>query len=484
MRKALDAKWIDHPLNTTGESLMNLGAKGLDLNGREGADALSGLLAHVSTLSVDTSHPMFFNQLYGTMDPAALASELSATFENTSNYTYEAAPAYSMMEHEVLRAFTGLLGETWKYGEDSEGLIVPGGSLGNLYSLHLARHHYFPKVKELGNSCMGDCVAFVSEEAHYSFLKTIGVLGLGRANLIKIKNAGKGGMDVAELEKAILKAKAENKRPWYIGTTAGSTVRGTYDPFNKVADIANKYDCWMHVDGAWGGAALFSERPEIKDLCKGIERCDSMTINPHKMLGAPLQVTVLLCHHKGLLISTNSSEAGYLFDKRKQGAELDVGDGTFMCGRRNDAVKVWGMWKYRGQKGFQSRVDHAAGALDMFAAKIRKNDNFMLACETWPFNLNFFYLPKRFRKMLEDRGIPTDGSVYDLPADISAEINNVAIILKKRLQDAGVAMLPYQPLSNQTAQVFRVVLAGCRDDWGEKEIDVLMANLVKYGDDL
>lgn len=400
-----------------------------------------------------------------------------------SNYTYEACPCYSMMEREVMTVFTSLLGWDW---EKSDGLMVPGGSVGNMMGLHIARHHKFPETRDGGNAVAPKITVFVSREAHYSFLKTIGLLGMGRNNLVKVDTTGHGEMCSKDLEKKIKECKAAGGCPWFIGCTAGSTVKGTFDKFDEIADIAEKHGLWMHVDGAWGGSALFSDRPDIKKLLTGISRADSVTVNPHKMLGTPLQTTVFMTRYAGLMLKSNGSEAKYLFDKRKKNAHLDIGDGTFMCGRKTDSIKIWSMWKFRGRKGIAKRVDSAVVNIDLLAQKIKAHPNFMLACSPWPFNVNFLYLPKRIREMMADANIKTDQSEAEVifPAHIADAISTVAIKLKMRLQEKGLTMLPYQPLAGQKAQVFRVVLSGTRDDFGEREIDELMLNLVKYGDDL
>ena len=102
-------------------------------------------------------------------------------------------------------------------------------------------------------------------------------------------------------------------------------------------------------------------------------RRHSFTFNPHKLLGAPLQTTVFICHHADTLLSCNSSKAGYLFDKRKANANFDIGDQTFMCGRKTDALKFWALWRYRGTDGIARHVDALRASTYCFAEKIRKH---------------------------------------------------------------------------------------------------------------
>ncbi len=432
--------------------------------------------------SVNTSHPLFVNQLFGMLDRASLSAEILGASENTSSYTYEAAPVYLLLEREVMGVFAGLLGWTL---DDSEGLMLPGGSMGNLFGLHCARHKLFPDTLKKGNYILGEKPRiFISAEAHYSFLKTCGVLGFGRECVIKVDTDEKGAMDCKKLDAAIAASIKEGCKPFFIGATAGSTVKGTFDPFTEVAAVAKKYNMWFHIDGAWGGSALFSTRPEMKALMKGSELSDSFTMNPHKMLGAPLQTTAFITRNKGLLLGVNSSKAKYLFDPRKAHAHLDIGDQTFMCGRKMDSIKFWSLLRFRGLDGINNRVNHYNDCIMELADRVRKHPNFMLGCDPWPFNVNFYYLPKRIRSMLEAAGVKTDGSTFSIPDEISAELDKVSVALKIRMQKAGKALVPFQPLAGQKAQLFRIVLSGSKDDFGKLEMETLMNLMIEYGDDL
>jgi len=219
------------------------------------------------------------------------------------------------------------------------------------------------------------------------------------------------------------------------------------------------------------------------DVLKGVKEADSFTFNPHKVLGAPQQTTAFVTRHAGVLKASNSTKAKYLFDDRKNGAEYDLGDGTYTCGRKPDAVKLWAMWKYYGQDGLAKMVETKVDSLTLFAKKVKEHDNFMLACEPWPFNVNFFYLPKRIRNILKERNIDIfeDNSV--VPDDLASDLGNVHVQLKKLLHKNGKMLIPFQPLSNQTADCFRVVLAGNKR-FNETDMKNIMELMETYGNDL
>ena len=208
--------------------------------------------------SVRSSHPMFLNQLYAGVDVVALAGEWTASALNANVHTFEVAPVLTEIEKAVLaktaRMWLNKPGS--KTTPPHDGLLVPGGSLANMYSMILARDRAEPEAKTKGAS--GNLVAFCSEQSHYSYKKSAMVMGLGMDNMIKVKCDQSGAMIPAELEKAVQEAKSRGKVPFYVGTTAGSTVLGAFDDYEGCADVCEKHDMWMHVDGAWGGAAALS----------------------------------------------------------------------------------------------------------------------------------------------------------------------------------------------------------------------------------
>jgi len=177
---------------------------------------------------------------------------------------------------------------------------------------------------------------FVSELAHYSIKKSCQILGIGTKGLFEVKADENGVMIVEELENTILQAKQQGFVPTCITATAGTTVFGAYDNIIECSKLAMKYKCWLHIDGAWGGSIILTSN--FKKHMKGIELADSITWNPHKLMGIPQQCSAMILHsrHSGLLKDAHSTSATYLFQKDKENADLDTGDTTIQCGRRND----------------------------------------------------------------------------------------------------------------------------------------------------
>ncbi len=166
----------------------------------------------------------------------------------------------------------------------------------------------------------------------------------------------------------------------------------------------------MHVDASWGGPAILSTNR--KNLIKGIELSDSLTWNPHKGMGIPVQCSALILNnHKGALERSNSSKAEYLFQK-SLGSEYDMGDKTLTCGRKNDVLKLWLSFKKHGIEKYRRRIDRALENADNFAYLIKKRgDIFALVEEPTYVNVCFWYIPKHLRSKFEKYG-PSHESVY------------------------------------------------------------------------
>ncbi len=136
--------------------------------------------------------------------------------------------------------------------------------------------------------------------------------------------------------------------------TAGTTVMGVFDPIEEIAEICERYNIWLHVDGAYLGAVLFSDKH--KHLLKGLDRADSFCFNAHKILNTPLITSILVAKDKKHLHASFSTDADYLY--QTSGDDFNLGKTSLQCGRRNDALKFWTLWKAVGTKGLGEMIDH------------------------------------------------------------------------------------------------------------------------------
>lgn len=446
----------------------------LSLLGKQAPQTQEMLLQATELLlrySVRTNHPLFFNQLFARVKPVAIAADWAAVATNSSCYTYEVAPVYSLMEREVLAKVASLIGGAFAGPNAHDGLFVPGGSLCNLYAMHLAHNVADPDFNTRGAVGGPRCVAFVSDQSHYSYLKSAKLTGIGSDNLITVKSDSRGRMCPTALEAAVQEAVSAGKKPFLVGTTAGTTVLGAYDPFDAIAAICHKHSIWLHVDGAWGGGALLSDKHS--HLMSGVNLADSFSWNPHKMCGSTLQCSIFVTRHPDLLQSTNGTKAAYLFQKDKLYAELDSGDKTFQCGRRTDMFKIWLQWKAMGDEGMCATVDHCFELANSMATSIRNDATgaWKLVYEPSCTNVCFWYVPKCLRPFSWDESTQSQRD----------KLHKVAPLIKSEMQRRGDAMIGFQSI-NGRPNFFRMVFASA-DILSQKDIEAMMTRLAAIGEE-
>mmetsp|Transcript_30320 Transcript_30320/g.48373 ORF Transcript_30320/g.48373 Transcript_30320/m.48373 type:complete len:503 (+) Transcript_30320:68-1576(+) len=419
--------------------------------------------------SVRTGHPLFFNQLYGRADPVSIAADWASVATNTNCHTYEVAPVYTVMEREVLAKIASIIGGDFAKAHD--GLFVPGGSLSNLYGMVLARNIHDPEFATRGAVGGPHMVAFTSDQSHYSYLKSCRLTGLGSNNLISVESDGQGRMSAAALEAAVVQAKKEGKKPFFVGATAGTTVLGAYDPFTDIAEVCKRHDVYLHVDACWGGGTMFSEKH--KHTMSGVELADSIAWNPHKMSGLTLQCCAFITRHDRLLAKVNGTRAAYLFQPDKLHADLDTGDKTIQCGRKTDMFKLWLTWKAKGDAGMAEVVDHCIALADFMADRIRSDvtGSWKLVYEPSCSNVCFWFVPEKLRPFSWE-------GATQVQLD---EIHKVAPLIKNEMQRTGDAMIGFQAV-NGRPNFFRIVFAA-GDIVTHQHVEDMMDRIAKIGNE-
>ena len=222
---------------------------------------------------------------------------------NTNVHTFSVSPVLALIETKVIKEMARIAGLDPR---TADGIVVPGGSYANLIAFYVARHRKFPHVRQEGWRATDRPVVFTSAQTHYSVSRSAMMGGMGMQNCIAVKANLRGVLDVEDLERCIQKAIAEGKTPFFVNANCGSTVMGGMDPFEAMAVVCKKYDIWLHIDACWGGHAFFS--PIYKDVLKGAELCDSISLDPHKGLGAPIQMSMIITNNRlGLLQEANGN---------------------------------------------------------------------------------------------------------------------------------------------------------------------------------
>jgi len=341
--------------------------------------------------------------------------------------TYEIAPYMTILEKEVARKLSNLMG--LKLGE---GIMVTGGSNANLVGLLCARQFKVPDIKKRGYQGKKYTV-YVSSEAHYSYEKAVHISGLGIDYLRSVRVDANGAMDPVILKEMVRQDRAQGFTPMMIGATAGTTVLGAFDPIAEINKVAREYNLWLHVDAAWGGGAIFSAN--YKHLLKGIHLADSVTFDAHKTLNTGLIASFILCKHPGMLKQTNQGGGSEYIFHDYDNSDWDTGTYSLQCGRRPDILKLWLLWKSVGDEGLGKMIDHLFD-LSTYAKQIIQTHPRLKLISSQYLN-NCFQI---------------------LPPNEFMDVNQFTLKVRTHLVQRGMALVNYVELPNKTI-FFRLVSA-------------------------
>ncbi len=424
--------------------------------------------------SVRTVHPRFMNQNFAGPDPVSVVGDWLGAALNTTAATFEAAPVFTLMESALLSKLARVAGYLPAAASPlpalPPGLFAPGGSSATLYALQLARHRRNPEVVRTGIGTER-LVLFVSDAGHYAATKSAAMLVLGTDAVIKVASDFEGAIMPEALADAVVAAKGRGETPFAVIGTAGTTVTSAFDDLNAVADVCVEHDLWFHVDGCYGGSALFS--PKHRHLLDGVERSDSFVWNLHKMMGMTQQCSALLVRDPSQLAPCFAGHADYLFQPDKLNADYDSGDRTFQCARRVDALKLWLSWKVRGDEGFAARVEHAYDMAAYTRSRITESGGAFAVVVPGSFtNVVFAWVPPDLRPL-----DLANGAAAQLDQETMDRLHALPPTIKAQMQAEGTGMIGYQPIHG--LNTFRMLFmnpAVSTDD-----VDAILAAIERYG---
>lgn len=340
--------------------------------------------------AMNISSPRYYGQFNPTPLPVGIWADALCSAINQNGAIWRNSPAASVIEARVIRWLCEIVG----YGAESFGTLASGGSEANLIALKCARDRAAEFVRDRGlraaswppartnnatsppPATTGNMIVYASEQSHYSFVKSVDILGLGRENLRKIATDERFHIRTDDLRRAIEDDLAAGHLPICIAGAAGATSTGVIDPLDELARIAHEYKLWFHVDGAYGGALAMSEQHRAR--LRGIERADSVTIDPHKWMFVPFAAGAVLVREGGrVLRDAFDTTAEYLSEER--GGE-DVPFDFFRYGqlgsRRFNALKIWFALKTLGTRGYAEIVERQIELTRYFAARIAEVEGF------------------------------------------------------------------------------------------------------------
>jgi len=257
---------------------------------------------------------------------------------------WQTSPAVVQIEENVTRWLCDL----FDYPPGSQGLLLSGGSMANLSAMVTARHD------RLGED-FTDGVYYVSEQAHASVTKAATIAGFSKRNVRIVATDDRLRMDPEALQEQVRVDRAAGLRPFLVGASAGTTNTGAIDPIDAIADVAAAEELWLHVDGAYGGFFQLTDRG--RGWFSGVERSDSVTLDPHKGLFLPYGTGGLVVRDGQALRDAHYEGAAYLQDLPPTGELPNYSEYSPELSRDWRGLRVWVPLKLHGVSAFREALD-------------------------------------------------------------------------------------------------------------------------------
>jgi glutamate/tyrosine decarboxylase-like PLP-dependent enzyme len=329
---------------------------------------------------------------FGLMNPtptymAVLAEALVAAL-NPQLATLARSQLASKIECETVR----WIGERVGWHEAFDGTFTSGGNEANFSGVALALAAHFSQAIEEGVAAIGARpTLYASAEAHHSLDKSAGLLGLGRNSVRRVATNQQLQLDPAALEHSITRDRAAGHKPFCVVATAGTTNSGAVDDLAAVAEVCRRHQLWLHVDGAYGAAAIFSDRH--RNLVRGIELADSLTIDPHKWLAMPFSAGVILTRHPQVLSRAFGVSTPYM-PKDGSAQNVDLFRISTQWSRRMNSLKLWLTLRVHGRQAYEEHIDRQLRLARSFASWVKSSPDYELTVEPALTIVNFRIRPE------------------------------------------------------------------------------------------
>lgn len=428
------------------------------------------LLDKLVAQSVHTSAPTFIGHMTSALPYFLMPLSKIMIGLNQNLVKIETSKAFTPLERQVLGMLHNLIYDEderfyaqWMHSANhSLGAFCSGGTIANITALWVARNNalrpdgsfrgvaqegLFRAMKHYGYE---DLAVLVSERGHYSLKKAADVLGLGRDCLIPIQTDSDNRVCVDQMRAKLESLKQQNVRVFAIVGVAGTTETGNIDPLDALADLAAEYDCHFHVDAAWGGATLMSNK--YRPLLKGIERADSVTIDAHKQLYVPMGAGMVIFKNPASM-SAIEHHAEYILRKGSK----DLGSHTLEGSRSGMAMLLYASLNIISRPGYEMLINNSIEKARYFSELIKAHPDFELVTEPELCLLTYRYLPARTQQALAIANTAQKELLLDALDDLTK-------FIQKRQRESGKSFVSRTRITpekwdRKLTTVFRVVLA-------------------------
>jgi glutamate/tyrosine decarboxylase-like PLP-dependent enzyme len=409
------------------------------------AEPLEGLLTDCRAIlegSRHNGHPRFFGYVASPATAPGAFADLIASTLNSNVTSWRSGPAATEIERTVVRWLGRLIG----YSNESAGLLTSGGSMANLTALLIAhRAKSGSDAASTGLWNIGTAMTiYASDQIHMSIPKAADILGLGRKQVRLVKCDDDFRMNVVALRRSISEDLERGLKPFCLVASAGTVNTGAVDPLNEIADVADEFGLWFHIDGAYGALAALDETK--RPLFRGLARADSVSLDPHKWLYVPLDSGCLLFRDEAQARAAFSFDDVDYIKVLEQNADESFAFWNYgpELSRRFRALKIWLTLRYYGVRRISEAISEDNALAAYLGQCVEQAEDFELLARPELSICCFRYVPKSLQSKL--RALRQDES-----AGNDSELNELNTKIMHAIQRGGRAYLSSATIGSRFA---------------------------------
>ena len=326
-------------------------------------DPDQGMLGHylsdLFSVGFNAAHPGFMAYIPGGGLVTSALAEWIIKSLNPYGTAYFAAPKLAELELEVIRTFAGWLG----FDSETGGVLTTGGSVANFTAVVTARRARLPEDFLSG-------VIYCSDQVHHSITKAASLAGFSTRNIRILPTDESYRLIPGTLENQLEQDLEAGLLPFLVVASAGTTNTGTVDPLEAIGRVCSDYNLWYHIDAAYGGAFALTDRG--KKRLSGIERADSVTLDPHKGLFLPYGTGCILVKDRQALIEAHEIRGDYMPDFDRSRAHLDPFSLSLELSREHRGLKMWLPLLLHGEQSFRKALDEKLDLIEVIAEQLAR----------------------------------------------------------------------------------------------------------------
>jgi glutamate decarboxylase len=435
------------------------------------AEVIKDIINQIAPRAVNVASPYFIGHMTSAIPFFMVHLKAITAALNQNLIKLETSKVLSVLEKQVLAKIHRMIYSLDQPFYDTHvqnadtclGLFTNGGTTANITALWVARNRSLPETAEFSGveqdgmtaamkaHDLERLVVLVSERGHYSLKKAGGVLGIGNRNVISVKVNSSQQIDMADLTRQV-EAFGQNKKTRIAAIVgiAGATETGTIDPLPDMAALCRKHGIHFHVDAAWGGPVMLSDK--YAGLLDGIREADSVTIDCHKQFYMPMSAGMVFFRDPTAL-DRIIYHAGYVNRK----GSVDLGIKTLEGSREASSLILDSALKIMGSKGYALMIEHGIDTAREFAEKIKKRDRFQLVTAPVLNILTYRAVPKQLKHQI------TAAETSEQRQAVDACLDRINTDLQRIQREAGKSFvsrtcLKIHPEDSHTAVVLRSVI--------------------------